>query len=78
MFQKVDRYQKNNVSKSIVYVILSMSIFSFIEWTLMALFRKPGNQQQICKQTSSTFYISNYVSLLRRKNYWDVITRTFL
>ena len=40
-----------------------MSIFSFIEYTVMELFRKPGNWQQTCKQTSSTFYTSNDVSL---------------
>ena len=29
----------------------------------MELFKKPGNWQQIYKQTSSTFYTSNDVSL---------------
>ena len=50
-------------------------------YTLMELFRKPGNWRQICKQTSSTFYISKDVFLwnvFRRKNYYDVITGTFL
>ena len=57
----VDRYLKN-VSKSIVLVI-GMPIFSFTEYTLMKLFIKPGNWRQICKQTSSTFYTSNDMSL---------------
>ena len=49
-----------------------MSIFSFMDYIAMELFRKPGSWQQICQQTSSTFYTSNDVSLwnvLRRKNY---------
>ena len=39
-----------------------MPIFSFIEYTLMELYRKPGNWRQICKQTSSNLYTSNDVS----------------
>ena len=42
-----------------------MPIFSFIEYTLMELFRKPGDWRQICKHTSSAFYTSNDVSLKR-------------
>ena len=38
----MDRYLKNGVSKSIVYVI-SMLIFSFIGYTLTELFKKPDN-----------------------------------
>ena len=40
-----------------------MPISSLIECTLMELFRKPDNWRQINKQTSSTFYTSNDVSL---------------
>ena len=40
-----------------------MPIFSFIKYTLTKLFIKPDNWQQIYKQTSSTFYTSNDVSL---------------
>ena len=43
-----------------------MPIFGFIEYTLMELFRKPGNWRQICKQTSSTFYTSNDNISLKR------------
>ena len=35
-------------------------------WSNMPIFKKPDNQQQIYKQTSSTLYTSNDVS--RRKN----------
>ena len=42
-----------------------MPIFSFVEYTLMALFRKPGTWRQICKQKSSTFYTSNDACLKR-------------
>ena len=42
-----------------------MPVFSFIEYTLKELFRKTRNLRQICKQTSSTFYTSNDVSLKR-------------
>ena len=40
-----------------------MPIFSFIKYTLTKLFIKPDNWQRIYKQTSSTFYTSNDVSL---------------
>ena len=40
-----------------------MPIFSFIGHTLMELFRKTDDWQQIYKQSSSTFYTSNDVSL---------------
>ena len=42
-----------------------MPIFSFTVYTLMEVFRKPGNWRKIYEQTSSTFYISKDVSLKR-------------
>ena len=42
-----------------------MTIFSFIGFTVTELFRKPDNLRQIYKQTSSTFYASNQVSVKR-------------
>ena len=56
--RRIGSYLENGISKSVVLVI-GMPIFGFIEYTLMELFRKPGNWRQICKQTSSTFYTSN-------------------
>ena len=49
-----------------------MPSFSFVGYTLTELFRKPDNWQQIYKQTSSSFYTSNYVF---RRNYFYVIAR---
>ena len=46
----------------VFFMWYSMPIFSFLEYTLMESFRKPG-KRQICKQTRKTFYTSNDVSL---------------
>ena len=64
----IDRYLKKGVSKIIFHVIkqcdkaCDKAIFSFIWYTLTALFRKPNNLRQIYKQATSTFYTSNDVS----------------
>ena len=42
-----------------------MPIFSFLEYILIELFRKPGNWQQICKRTSWALYTLIDVSLKR-------------
>ena len=39
-----------------------MPVFSFIGYTLMELFRKPDNWQEIYKEMGLTFYASNNVS----------------
>ena len=59
-----DRYLKNSVSKSIVHVIKHAN-FQIYRDTLTEFFRKSDNLRQIYKQTSSTFYTSNDVSLKR-------------
>ena len=58
--------------RKVLFMWLSIPIFSFIRDTLTELFRKPDNWRQIYKQTSSTFYTSIDVS--RRKNNLYVIT----
>ena len=53
-----------------------MPILNFLVYTLMELFRKPENWWQICKQTSSTFYISKDA---KTKTWWEEkIIRTSL
>ena len=51
-----------------VFIWWSMSIFSFVRYTRTELVRKPDNWRQIYKQTSSTFYASNDVSNISRRN----------
>ena len=54
----------------VLFMWSSMPVFGFIWYTLMELFRKPDNWQQIYKQTSSTLYTSNDVS--RRKKHYVI------
>ena len=48
-----------------LFIWRSITIFSFIGFSLMEVFKKSANWRQICKQKSWTFYISNDVSIKR-------------
>ena len=58
-----------------------MTIFSFIGHILTKLFEKYDNWRQIYEQVIPTFYTASDVYLqnnvLRRKNYFSVLTTTF-
>ena len=53
------------VFQKVLFIWRSITIFSFIGFNLMELFKNSANWRQICKQKSWTFYISNDVSIKR-------------